>query len=162
MAFTHLASTAVIVALLLGGCSTASTTDSGTPLTAPASSASACDDFSNALERTATQFAYLKLAVGSDIDETERLGTLTDYTDTLAADAPACAPEAAASLATLRDQTVALADAYVPEADGAVAEGIYTILMGIRTTGEQAWQEMGRPIGAWKELPLHEDGSTLE
>ena len=100
--------------------------------------------------------------MGSDIDETERLGTLTDYTDTLAADAPACAPEAAASLATLRDQTVDLTDAYVPEADGAAAEGIFTILMGIRATGEQAWQEMGRPIGAWKELPLHEDGSTLE
>ncbi len=162
MAFTHLASTAVIAALLLGGCSTASTTDSGTDLTAPASSASACDDFSNALERTATQFAYLKLAVGSDIDETERLGTLTDYTDTLAADAPACAPEAAATLATLRDQTVDLTDVYVPEADGAAAEGIFTILMGIRATGEQAWQEMGRPIGTWQELPLHEDGSTLE
>ena len=100
--------------------------------------------------------------MGSDTDETERLGTLTDYTDTLAADAPACAPEAAASLATLRDQTVDLTDAYVPAADGAVAEGIFTILMEIRTTGEQAWQEMGRPIGTWKELPLHEDGSTLE
>jgi hypothetical protein len=162
MAFTHLASTAAIVALLLGGCSTASTTDSGTQPTAPAPSASACDDFSDALERTTTEFADLKAAVGSDNDETEHLGTLTAYTDTLAADAPACAPEAAASLATLRDQTVALTDAYVPGADGAVAEGINTILMEIRTTGEQAWQEMGRPIGAWKELPLHEDGSTLE
>jgi hypothetical protein len=162
MAFTRLASTAVIAALLLGGCSTASTTDSGTQLTAPASSSAACDDFSNALERTVTQFASLTMAVGSDIDETERLGTLADDTETLAAEAPACAPEAAASLATLRDQTVALADAYVPAADGAVAEGIFTILMEIRVTGERAWQEMGRPIGAWQELPLHEDGSTLE
>lgn len=162
MALTHLALTAAIVALLLGGCSAASTTESGTQLTAPAPSASACDDFSDTVKRTTPQFADLKVAVGSDTDETERLGTLTSYTDTLAAEAPACAPEAAASLATLRDQTVELADAYVPEADGAVAEGIYTILMEIRTTGEQAWQEMGRPIDAWEELPLHEDGSTLE
>jgi hypothetical protein len=164
MVSIRLAPVAAVAALLLAACSTTSTTTSeaGSSPAAPAGSASACDDFSNALERTATQFAYLKVAVGSDLDETERLATLTDYTGTLAADAQACAPEAAASLASLRDQTVALAEAYVPEADGAVAEGIFTILMGIRSTGEQAWAEMGRPIGTWKELPLHEDGSTLE
>ena len=43
-----------------------------------------------------------------------------------------------------------------------MAEGIYSILMGIRATGEATWTQMGRPIGGWAELPLHEDGSTIE
>lgn len=155
--------------LALAGCTSgarssdsAGTSAGGTIGATASASVDACADFRNALERTVTQFAYLKVAVGSDLDETERLGTLTDYTGTLAADAPACAPAAASTLATLKGQTADLVTAYVPNADGAVAEGIFGILVEIRATGEQAWTQMGRPIGSWKELPLHEDGSTLE
>lgn len=146
--------------LALAGC--ASSTADAPTTTAGSASADACAEFSNALERTATQFAYLKVAVGSDLDETERLGTLTEYTNTLATDAPRCAPEAAESLATMRDLAQELSTTYVPNADGAVAEGIFGLLMEVRTTGEQAWTQMGRATGTWKELPLHEDGSTLE
>lgn len=160
MAHPASAATLVVALIVLPGCSSGDSAGS-TPSSAP-SSIAACADFNNALERTATQFAYLKVAVGSDLDETERLTTLTDYTTTLATDAPKCAPEAASSLAAMRDLAGELATAYVPNADGAVAEGIFSILMEVRSTGEQAWTQMGRAPGTWKELPLHEDGSTLE
>ena len=165
MATTHLAALVSIAGLLVVGCSSAGTaTPAESTITAsPAAIASAaCEDFVGALDRTVTQLAYLKVAVGSDIDETERLATLQEFTGTMADDAATCAPEAVADLEELRDQTIALAEAYVPNADGAVAEGIYSILMAIRATGEQAWARMGRPVGGWKELPLHEDGSTIE
>lgn len=152
-----------IAAVLVTACSTAPSTSPpvDVPSSAAGASSAACDQFTNALDRTVTQFAYLKVAVGSDIDETDRLATLLDYTGTLAEGAATCAPEATDSLAQLRDETVALAEAYAPNADGAVAEGIYGILVDIRATGEQAWTQMGRPTGGWKELPLHEDGSTF-
>lgn len=164
MAHPASTTTLIVALLVLSGCSTsdpAGTSSTPAP-SSVAASTSACAEFDNALERTATQFAYLKVAVGSDLDETERLATLTDYTSTLAADAPTCAPEAAASLAAMRDLADELATAYVPNADGAAAEGIFSILMKVRTTGEQAWTQMGRATGTWKELPLHEDGSTIE
>ena len=164
MAHPNVTSSLLAALLVVTGCASGGTTSAGSTATTPAVAASddPCVEFDNALERTATQFAYLKVAVGSDLDETERLATLTDYTATLAEDAPTCAPEAAASLATMRDLAAELASAYAPNADGAVAEGIFSILMEVRSTGEQAWTQMGRATGTWKELPLHEDGSTLE
>jgi hypothetical protein len=150
--------------VLLVGCSASETVAPAIDASAPESAraSASCEDFLGALDRTVTQFAYLKVSVGSDLDETERLATLEQYTATMAADASECAPEAAAALTTLRDETITLAEAYVPNADGAVAEGIYSILVDIRAAGEQAWTQMGRPRGDWRELPLREDGSTVQ
>jgi len=154
--------TLAAASVFAAGCSstTSSPTTQELPAASPSSASEDCADFDNAFDRTVTQFAYLKLAVRSDLDETERLATLTDYTSTLAADAATCAPEAAASLTALRDQTAALTDAYVPSADEATATELFSLLVEIRATGEQAWAERGRPAGGWKELPLHSDGST--
>ena len=134
--------------------STAASADRGS-----SASPSACADFTEAFDHTVTQFAFLRVAVGSDLDETDRLATLTDYTQTLAEQAPECAPAAAAALTDLRGETADLVKAYVPNADGAVAEGIFTILMRIRATGTTAWDQLGKPTSGWKELPIHEDGT---
>jgi hypothetical protein len=122
--------------------------------------ADACAAFTDAVSRTVMPFVDIKMSMGAVDEQADRLAGLSDMTATLAADAPACAPEAAASLATLHDLTVELADAYEPATDGAAREGLNAILMQVRTAGESAWKAMGLPTSSWEYLPLHEDGTT--
>ena len=83
MAVIHAAAALTVAGVLLAGCSTPSATETVDAPAATTASAE-CADFTNALDRTVTQFAYLKVAVGSDLDETERLGTLQEYIVTMA------------------------------------------------------------------------------
>jgi hypothetical protein len=149
--------------LVLTACGSTGTTGEGSAGSVPpgsSPSADACADFTEAVNRAVMPFVDVKMAMGEQDQQADRLAGLTAMTATLAADAPTCAPQAAESLATLHDLTVELADAYEPATDGAAREGLNAILMQIRSAGESAWTAMGLPTSSWEYLPLHEDGTT--
>lgn len=126
----------------------------------PTSTSDECAAFTDAVNRAVMPFVDIKMSMGAQDQQADRLVGLTEMTATMAADAPTCAPEATSSLATLHDLTVELAGAYEPATDGAAREGLNAILMQVRTAGESAWAAMGLPTSSWEYLPLREDGST--